>query len=125
MNNEVMSLFDSLSDAEKEACRVRGEVAVAIQRKRKELGLSQKEMAQKIHVSQGMISKWESGEYNFSISSLTEICEKFNMELCRPICKERKLSSCYDFAMPPQFTKTLGAAVGFPMVLKVATNEGA
>ena len=32
-------------------------------------------------VTQGMVSKWESREYNFTIRSLNEICEKVDLEL--------------------------------------------
>ena len=32
-------------------------------------------------VTQGMVSKWESRHYNFSIKTLNEICEKINMYL--------------------------------------------
>ena len=31
-------------------------------------------------VSQAMISKWESGEYNFTINTLNEICDKLGLD---------------------------------------------
>lgn len=43
--------------------------------------MTQKEFAEHIKVSQGMISKWESGNYNFSIKTLAEVAEKLDMEL--------------------------------------------
>lgn len=43
--------------------------------------MTQKEFAKHIKVSQGMISKWEGGDYNFSIKSLAEFAEKLDMEL--------------------------------------------
>ena len=33
-------------------------------------------------VTQGMVSKWESRDYNFTIRSLNEICEKLELDLC-------------------------------------------
>jgi len=30
-------------------------------------------------VSQGMVSKWESREYNFTVKTLNEICEKLKL----------------------------------------------
>ncbi len=32
-------------------------------------------------VTQGMVSKWESRDYNFTIRSLNEICEKLGLNL--------------------------------------------
>lgn len=43
--------------------------------------MTQKEFVEHIKVSQGMISKWESGDYNFSIKTLAEVAEKLDMEL--------------------------------------------
>ena len=47
-----------------------------------ECGLDiQIEFAEYMGVTQGMVSKWESREYNFTIKSLNEICEKLDLEL--------------------------------------------
>lgn len=54
-------------------------VSSAIVHKRKELGLNQAEFARKMGVSQGMVSKWESGEYNFTLNTLNEICSKLDL----------------------------------------------
>lgn len=55
-------------------------ISAKIQLKRLELGLNQKEFAKMMNVSQGMISRWESGDYNFTIATLTEICDKLDLE---------------------------------------------
>jgi transcriptional regulator with XRE-family HTH domain len=44
--------------------------------KRKSLKMSQKEFAKYLGVSQGMISKWESCEYNYSVELISKIAEK-------------------------------------------------
>ena len=41
--------------------------------------MTQSEFAEYIGVSQGMVSKWESREYNFTIKSLNEICVKLDI----------------------------------------------
>ena len=41
--------------------------------------MTQKEFADYMGVTQGMVSKWESREYNFTIKSLNEICHKLGM----------------------------------------------
>ncbi len=56
-------------------------IQARIERCRLDLGMTQKEFAVYMGVSQGMISKWESREYNFTINTLNEICHKLNLEL--------------------------------------------
>ena len=46
-----------------------------------EKGMTQQQFADYMGVSQGMISKWESREYNFTIKTLNEICEKIDLKL--------------------------------------------
>lgn len=43
--------------------------------------MTQKEFADHMCVSQGMVSKWESGDYNFTIRTLADIAEKLDMDL--------------------------------------------
>ena len=45
------------------------------------MGLTQQEFAEYMGVTQGMVSKWESREYNFTIKTLNEICRKIDLEL--------------------------------------------
>ena len=40
--------------------------------------LSQKELAEKLHISQSMVSKLESGEYNPTVRFLAEIAQKLS-----------------------------------------------
>ena len=42
--------------------------------------MNQKQFASFMGVSQAMISKWESGEYNFTINTLNEICDKLGLD---------------------------------------------
>ena len=58
--------------------------------------MSQKEFAAYMGVSQGMISKWESREYNFTVRSLNEICQKLNLKfniLFDSLCSEKDYRS--------------------------------
>lgn len=41
--------------------------------------MTQKQFAKFMNVTQGMVSKWESGNYNFTIKQLCEICEKLEI----------------------------------------------
>lgn len=73
------SLFQDLTDVDIKASDLKFKISKAIYRKRKELNMSQKEFAEFMNVSQGMVSKWESFEYNFTIESIVEICCKLDL----------------------------------------------
>lgn len=59
--------------------------------KRLDLGMTQKELADYMGASQGMVSKWESREYNFTITTLNELCEKLGL-VFDPIIKEPEVA---------------------------------
>jgi len=54
-------------------------ISAKIELARLDRGMTQKEFADFMGVTQGMVSKWESREYNFTIKSLNEICEKLGL----------------------------------------------
>ena len=56
-------------------------ISATIERKRLDKEMTQKEFAAFMGVTQGMVSKWESRDYNFTIRSLNEICEKLGLNL--------------------------------------------
>lgn len=57
------------------------ELSAAIVKQRIALGMTQKQFAEYMNVSQGMVSKWESTDYNFSMKALAEIAAKLDLEL--------------------------------------------
>lgn len=61
------------------------EISSSISSQRKAKGLTQKEFAAKVGVSQGMVSRWESGDYNFSIKILSQIAVALDLELKCPL----------------------------------------
>lgn len=66
-------------------------ISAKIYTKRAEMGLDQKSFAKVMGVTQGMISRWESGTYNFSISTLIGICEKLHLSF-EPHIVDRELT---------------------------------
>lgn len=56
-------------------------ISARIERCRIEMGMNQQEFAKYMGVTQGMVSKWESREYNFTIKTLNEICQKIDLKL--------------------------------------------
>ena len=72
-------LFPELTPAEKKFNYIIADVAVKIRNKRKELNLTQKEFADFMGVSQGMVSKWESAEYNFTLESIVNLFDRLEI----------------------------------------------
>lgn len=72
---------EGISEAEVKTIVELAKISAKIERCRIGMGMTQKEFADYMGVTQGMVSKWESREYNFTIRSLNEICEKIDLEL--------------------------------------------
>ncbi|MCR5561711.1 MAG: helix-turn-helix transcriptional regulator [Bacteroidales bacterium] len=61
--------------------RVRMEIAIAIDEELRAQGISQKQLAERLGKSESEISAILSGGRNFTIDSLTDICEELHMHL--------------------------------------------
>jgi len=81
---------EMLSEEEFVAGALKGVIAAIITIKRMEFGLSQKDLATKIGVSQGLVSRWEKGETNFTIETLVRIAEVLSIEMQCPYVIETK-----------------------------------
>lgn len=73
------SLFDDIPVERMYALKIRAAIANAIYGERKRRGMSQAEFAQFCDVAQPMISKWESGEYNFSVMAWAALSHKLGI----------------------------------------------
>lgn len=78
---ETTWLTDGIAEAEAKSIIELAKISAKIERRRLELNMTQKEFAAYMNVSQGMVSRWESREYNFTIKTLNEICQKLNLHL--------------------------------------------
>ena len=74
-------LFSDLSDAEKTESCICAEIASAIIRKRQSAGMSQVQLAEKLGVQQPMVSQLESGEYNYTISKITQLVAALDIDV--------------------------------------------
>lgn len=73
------SLFDDIPAEKMHALEMRAKIALAICHERKRRGLNQAEFAQFCGVSQPMVSKWESGEYNFTVEAWSQLSYKLSI----------------------------------------------
>ena len=83
---ELNQLFDnSLNSYELKTTFLLSKISGALVKYRLDHQMTQKEFAKKLGISQAMVSKIESEEYNFTIGKLVEICDKlglsFNVEI--------------------------------------------
>ena len=86
-------LSEGISEVEIKKIKKLALISSKIQFKRISLGMNQNQFAKMMYVSQGMISKWESGEYNFTIGTLIDICSKLDLEF-EPNITDNEY--CYD-----------------------------
>lgn len=88
-------LVKGISDEQLKREKLLAKISGKIQLKRIELNMDQKSFAKYMGVSQGLVSRWESGTYNFTISTLVSICEKLSLSFVPEIkdlnCKEESL----------------------------------
>ena len=71
---------------------MQGLISAEISMKRQELGMSRKEFAEKAHVSQSTVLKWESGDCNYSLLTLVHIASILGMELQIPFSRKEDMN---------------------------------
>lgn len=74
-------LMDGMTNAELIASKIKINISSEIGKYQVKNHLSQKDFAKILGVSQPMVSKYEGGDYNFTIDSLAQIADKMNMNL--------------------------------------------
>ena len=72
-------LFSQIPSANRRYNKLIAEIAVKIKKERLSRDLTQKEFADFMSVTQGMISRWESAEYNFPLRNICEIFDKLGV----------------------------------------------
>ena len=89
--NDLLQLFeDNVTVSDIIASSVLGSISASIVEKRLQYNMTQKEFAEYMCVSQGMVSKWEGGDYNFTIKTLAEVAEKLDMDLVVQLVPDKK-----------------------------------
>ncbi|MBO5417917.1 MAG: helix-turn-helix transcriptional regulator [Clostridia bacterium] len=77
--NEMFDMLSAyLSKGDVYAAKAIAKVSAFILKYRQDANMTQKEFAKKMGVTQAMVSKWESAEYNFTIDTIARICEKLD-----------------------------------------------
>ena len=109
----ISKLFEALtanmSTAEIKASMVISDISSRIEKERINMGLSQKDFAKYLGVSQGMVSKWESGDYNFTIESIANIFDKLNLDFEFTITSDLNLINVSTTEEKIDFDEDLGS----------------
>ena len=80
--DELFGLFEpSLDVSDIIEAKLMSETALAITKERLRLKMSQTQFAKHLGVQQSMISRWEQGDYNFTIKKIAEIAAKLNIDV--------------------------------------------
>lgn len=74
----IGEVLTELSSADMNLNNIKAIIALAIAKKRLSDGLTQKEFAKKLGVSQSLVARWENGSHNFTIESLNIIASKLD-----------------------------------------------
>lgn len=92
MKNLLSAVSKNLDDDTFVLSTLQGLIAAEITGRRIELDMTQKEFARLLNVSQSTLSKWESGETNFTLSTLVSIASKLNIEMQSPFVPTPSIS---------------------------------
>lgn len=80
-NELAKAMAEQVTNSDIIAAEQLAAISATITKCRIDRKMNQAEFAEHIGVSQGMVSKWESQDYNFTIESLAKICDKLKLEL--------------------------------------------
>lgn len=79
---DLLSIFEEfLEPSDVLAAKLMSQISTAITKERLKLHMSQKDFAEHIHANQSLISRWEHGDYNFSIKKLSDIASSLNLDV--------------------------------------------
>lgn len=92
MASFLSALSQNMSTEELQLSILRGLIAAEISMKRQELGWSQAELADKLDVTQGLVSRWENGETNFNLSTLVRIAVALDLKIQSPFVPSPPIS---------------------------------
>lgn len=99
--DDLMELFaDSLSTPEMLTSKLMAQISSGITKERIKRRMSQEAFAQYLGVSQSEVSRWESGDYNFSIKKIAELAAKLNLDVSINMIDISVEKNCYNYSPP-------------------------
>nr|WP_325215881.1 helix-turn-helix transcriptional regulator [uncultured Oscillibacter sp.] len=84
LDDLLSALTEGLSDEELLLASIQSDIAAAISTARTAKGLRQQELSNALGVTQGLVSRWENGDVNFTLQTLARIALKLEIEMKSP-----------------------------------------
>ena len=85
--SDVLDLFeDTLNPTDMLTAKIIAQISTAITNERLKLHMTQAQFARHIGASQSLVSRWERGDYNFSIRKIAEIAAALNLDVQFSFC---------------------------------------
>ena len=75
-------LSETLSPKDILSAKLMGQISAAITAERIHRNMSQSEFADLLKVKQSQVSRWESGDYNFTVNKLADISASLELDPC-------------------------------------------
>ena len=107
--DDLFSLFENIvSPADVLTAKMIAQISTAITRERLKLHMNQAEFARHINASQSLVSRWEHGDYNFSIRKIAEIAAALNLDVTISLSDASiQHQSSIEYSEAAGFTKTM------------------
>lgn len=106
---DLLALFENIvQPADIMYAKISSQASRSITKERIRLNMRQKEFADYIHSQQSLVSRWESGDYNFTLRKLSEISVALDMDLhifMTPRCLQKQLFISADTTRYSEWTK--------------------
>lgn len=97
---ELLELFnESLSPADVLTSKLMAQISSIITKERMKLSMNQTEFAEYVSATQSQVSRWEHGDYNFSIRKIAEIAVKLNLDVNFTAVNMSAYKSISDYCM--------------------------
>lgn len=93
INDLITAVAENMSAADLLETVVCMETGDAIRSARKRQGLSQKEFAEKMGVTQGLVSRWESGNCNYTVKTLVQIAAALGLDMVCPLARDESAAT--------------------------------
>lgn len=105
---DLLVLFeDSISPADALAAKLTAQISTCFTKERLRLHMTQHEFAEHIGATQSLISRWEKGDYNFSIKKICEIASALNLNVNISMQNMALSRECDYFHESLSLTKTI------------------
>lgn len=86
-SNDLFNLFeDFLDPSDVLLSKLMSQTSVAITKERIKRGMNQSDFAEYIKASPSLVSRWEQGDYNFSLKKISEIAAALGLDVNISFC---------------------------------------